>query len=204
MSTYLSLDLDFFNARRWRSEQRHLEIVADHLAQVAAFVRARRVPCVAVMNHQQMLRFVNASGCTRLVNVDTHSDLTEAGVEEFNCGTWVSYVAWRKNGAYHWHHGDKAKHGECSASPSGLFSAGKTPKMRAALVGWKTVTHTRDKEMPKLTPDITSIGVCLSPSFVDGAEVVTEVLQQWTKKHGIPYVRGRWDERFSTPRKPKS
>lgn len=199
MSTYLSLDLDFFNAAG-RGKPRFLDLVEQNLERVGEFIRARGVPAVAVMNHQQMLRFVDASGCNRLLNVDTHSDLAETDVDEFCCGTWVSYVKWRKTGSYVWHHGYSAGRGDCSARDV-LFKP-RSPYNRGERSGWESVFHIRRLGMPPLTEDITSVGVCLSPSYVDFPDESAELLREWTKKYNVPYVRGRKDEHFGVTRRP--
>lgn len=200
MGTYLSLDLDFFNAAGEGDRPTFLRLVDEHLDRVAKFVKRRGVPCVAVMNHQQMLRFVDDSGCDTLLNVDTHSDLAEADVTEFSCGTWVSYVSWRKKGRYVWHHGYTAYRGDCSGNVN-LFRP--RPRFeRGQLSGWNDVIHRRSIKMPALTNNITSIGVCLSPSYVDYAKETGDMLRDWVKKHNIRYVKGRLDEHFAFTRTP--
>lgn len=201
MSTYLSLDLDFFNAHEHKVPALFVNLVEHHLERVAAFVKQRGIPCTAVMNHQQMLRFVDESGCDTLLNVDTHSDLAEKTVDEFSCGTWVSFVSWRNKGHYRWRHGYTAYRGDCSGSHH-LF-APRPCHRRGQLSGWKDVTHTRSVYMPELTEDITAVGVCLSPSYVDFPEETGEFLRDWCKKHNIPYVKGRLDEHFGVTRRPK-
>lgn len=201
MSTYFSLDLDFFNAAGRSARPLFLGLVKHNLECVAEFVRRRKVPCVAVMNHQQMLRFVDESGCDTLLNVDTHSDLAKADIEDFSCGTWVSYVKWRKTGKYVWHHGYTAYRGDCSGGAN-LFCA-RPRHERGQMSGWMDVDHKKTVRMPTLSNDITAVGICLSPSFVDFPEETGELLRDWTKRHGIPYVRGRLFEHFSVPRKPR-
>ena len=201
MRTYLSLDLDFFNAVSNEVYPVFMSTVEHHLEEISKFIKSRGTPCVAVMNHQQMLRFVDDSGCDTLLNVDTHSDLAEANVDEFSCGTWVSYVKWRREGRYIWRHGYTAFRGDCSGNVN-LFGP-RPARERGVLSGWKNVAHVRTRNMPELTEDIQSIGICLSPSYVDFPEETGEVLRGWAKKNNVPYVKGRIDEHFGVRRKPR-
>jgi hypothetical protein len=201
MATYLSLDLDFFNAAGKQVEPVFFGLVEKHLKQVGEFVKRTGTPCVAVMNHQQMLPFVDESGCDTLLNVDTHSDLADTGVNEFSCGTWVSYVKWRATGKYVWQHGYSAYHGDCS-SFSNLYRP-RPGRQRGEMSGWRFATHVQNRQMPRLTSAIKSIGVCLSPSYVDFSEETGEIMRNWAKKYGIRYVKGRLDENFSVPRIPR-
>ena len=200
MSTYLSLDLDFFNASGRSAEPLFLGLVEYNLERVAEFVKRRKIPCVAVMNHQQMLRFVDQSGCDTLLNVDTHSDLAEASIDALSCGTWVSYVKWRKTGQYIWHHGYTAYRGDCSGGAN-LFCPRPRHK-RGQMSGWRDVHHKKTTRMPPLGNDIKAVGVCLSPCYVDFPEETGELLRDWYDRHRIPYVKGRLDEHFSVPRRP--
>ncbi len=197
---YLSLDLDFFNAHNMRSPRAFLSLVELHLNRVADFVHRWSLPCVAVTNHQQMLPFVNDSGCDVLLNVDTHSDLAEKDITDFSCGTWVSYVSWRKHGKYLWHHGDRVDAGEC-AWPRPLFNPRPSVR-RGEMAGWKHADHRRSKQMPRLTESITAVGVCWSPSYVASSDDTGALLRGWAKKNGIRFLKGRLDEHFSVRRRP--
>lgn len=202
MPTYLSLDLDFFNAAGKGVEPTFCNLVENRLEAVGRFIRRHNIPATAVMNHQQMLRFVNESGCDTLLNVDSHSDLAERNVDEFNCGTWVTFVDWRSKGRFVWHHGFATYYGDCSGDAN-LFGEKQTPKYRSKTSGWKAVEHVRSEVMPALTRDITHIGVCLSPSYVDFVDLSYDMMMSWCRKYDVPYVRGRRDEHFSVLRKPK-
>lgn len=96
--TYLSVDIDFFAPPYYASDEEVLTFL-DLLRDVAA---KKNVPIHAMMNHNQMLKYVDCSSARRLINLDAHSDLADKDVDERNIGTWISYVKWRKEGEYFW------------------------------------------------------------------------------------------------------
>lgn len=65
-TAYVSIDMDFWESAKIadRSIRRFLDTIPS-------------VPKIAVMNHQQLLRHINSLPADVLVNVDTHSDLTD-------------------------------------------------------------------------------------------------------------------------------
>jgi len=88
MGTYLSIDLDY-----WQND-------ADELAAIRFLhkILGLRVPKVIFHEHDSLLEFVNESGCSKLINVDYHSDFANFGnihemeTEGCNCGTWVDFA----------------------------------------------------------------------------------------------------------------
>lgn len=158
MKTYLSVDLDFWNNLKPKQLEADLRRIISH-------AQKENIPINAVMNHQQMLPLVNNSGATRLLNIDTHSDLASFDVQSFNCGTWVSYVKWRKRGAYAWYHRLSVSSGECSAYP--IFNQiGVNHKY----VDWKFVFRQRVKRLPKidsLFKKCVGVCLCMSPAYSD-------------------------------------
>lgn len=191
MSTYLSFDLDFFNYPHAEEGQR-LNKVRECLRQLHGFAVEHRIPIISVMNHQQMLPFVDNSNCDVLLNVDTHSDLVRSSYNVLNCGTWISYVRWRKRGKYIWWHGSKCSFGDCNGDEGFIFRDNGT--IDAGQSDWRRIRHMRTFRMPRLTTDIRSIGVCLSPMYVDSPHEVHGIFKEWIKRHNIPYVKGRWNE----------
>ena len=189
MKTYLSFDLDYYNYTS--TTLKMLAKIEKTLNDITAFSQEYRVPVLAVMNHQQLLTDVNNSQCDTLINVDTHSDLVAYEDSfELNCGTWVSYVKWRKNGSYFWIHADETSYGDCSGDAQ-IFVAG-----RRYNTDWRRCFHKRSKLFPELGPDIKSIGVCLSPDYVDSYGKVLNIFKKWVKLNNIPYLKGRTDESF--------
>jgi len=197
MSTYLSVDLDFWN-------NQFEEVAEDDLEHIFAGAKKLGIPTVAVMNHQQLTPFVNRSGATKLVNIDTHSDLADKYVEYRNCGTWVSYVKWRAKGKYKWVHRLSLFVGECNSGNPIFMDVGPA---RMNLVDWSEVSHERVKYLPKansLLTDCCSIGFVLSPSYTN--HELQPIFKQMVKKYNIPYLKGTRNEEnklsWATP--PKS
>lgn len=172
---YLSLDIDF-----WRTA----EPAIAGLRRLTRFADKRRIPLYVVMNHQQLLPYVNASRARTLINVDEHSDLASMYVDALDCGSWVAYVRWRDEGRYLWvrSHED-ASNGCCSIGPPPWDDH-----------DWN-VADTRYADQDKalkglLTDDVVGIGVCLSPTYapIDVYDAARELLQ------GRPYKKGRLND----------
>jgi hypothetical protein len=183
MRTYLSIDIDFWN---------NLEAAERVLTKL--LLRRGDIPTIAVMNHQQLLPMVNESNADVLVNIDEHSDLCDTSVSRFECGSWVSYVKWRKNGKYVWlrnNHGT-AK-GNCNHDASGWDSGTDWLVTKSYFRGQWT-------DLCKYLPDCVGIGLCMSPSFsVCGAP---ELFRMLVKAFDLPYKRGRSKEWFNCTRRP--
>ena len=192
MKTYLSIDMDFWNGRTTEYVESDLDALLRELHQ-------RNVPMIAVMNHQQLTNVISASSARVLINVDMHSDLADTGVDVFECGTWVSYVKWRKHGKYAWIHRHPAYEGECNSIP--IFAHG----VKKHLSDWKHITHNFVRKLPpvqELVSDCVGAGLVLSPSYV--YEEYEPIFRKLVQKYNIPYKRGRRNEpEFLVDRKPK-
>ena len=124
----------------------------------------RRQPLM-VMNHQQLLRHVNESGAEKLINVDAHSDIcARSETTRLQCGTWISYVKWRKSGTYVWVRNDPdARAGNCNDAPDRPRSAWSQGS------DWWKVSTVYEKKLP--TPklyqneELVGVGIALSPGF---------------------------------------
>ena len=176
MSTYLSVDIDYWTV----AETAEL--------QLTLMLRAMqgKVPIIAVMNHQQLLPEVNASGADTLVNIDEHSDLTDRYTTFLDCGSWVSYVKWRKTGRYLWVRPNRSPAiGACNGS-DGWDSA----------TDWDR-TNTRYVDPGKMSiekylPDCVGIGICMSPDYATAP--VIRVFKDLVKLYDLPYRKGRVKE----------
>lgn len=176
MKTYLSVDVDFwFEPTRAREQLMLL------------MQRIGKIPVIAVMNHQQMLREVNASNARRLINVDEHSDLAERDVTTFQCGTWASYVNWRHQGEYVWIRPDVSYQGSCNGDDRAIWNFG---------TDWKhSVSRHISRKNLKLTTylqDCVGVGICMSPAYAPTD--VIEVFREIVDRYGIPYRKGRLNE----------
>jgi hypothetical protein len=176
MKTYLSVDVDFWCDAEQARQQLHLLLKSRSLRRITT----------ACMNHQQMLREVNASGARRLRNIDAHSDLAEQNVEVLNCGTWVSYVSWRKEGEYIWVRPDRNFNGSCNGH-SGTWNND---------TDWK---RSRSRYISNTKLDITDyldecvgIGICMSPAYAPNE--VQQVFRDLVGEYNIPYRKGLMSE----------
>lgn len=194
-NAFVSIDIDFWNPLNHTS-------LRPYLDQLTALCRGRYcIPLSAVTNHQQMLPLVNASGATRLVNLDTHSDLADPTAAELSCGTWVGYCKARQVGHYHWIHADTHEKGECN----GEWPIFRPRGVDHDLTDWELVTHERVRRAPaldKLLNGAVAVCVCSSPSYsYDG---LLDQFTAWRKEHAIPYRKGRLDEHFGRKATPPS
>ena len=185
MKTYLSVDIDFFNDPELCRKQ--LRLLMNRIG--------KRIPVLAVMNHQQMLLEVNASEARRLINIDQHSDLAEVGVSKLNCGTWISYVRWRKDGEYIWIRSHADYQGSCNGDDRGNW---------AKDVDWGPCSSQYIKqENIKVTAylcDCVGVGICMSPAYASKA--VTDVFREIVDQYGIPYRKGLMNESNSRKVRP--
>ena len=185
MKTFLSIDIDFWNDLKPERLEADLRFIIER-------AKKKNLPINAVMNHQQMTPLVNESGALRLLNIDTHSDLASFDVRSFNCGTWVSYVKWRKKGTYAWYHRLSVSHGECSVYP--IF---RRDGVNHKFVDWKSVDRQQVKRLPKLNflfNECVGVCLCMSPAYSDWQ--FRDVFRNLVKEYGIPYKRGREDEDY--------
>ena len=175
MRTYLSIDIDFWN---------DLDAAETSLSRL--LLRRGDIPTLSVMNHQQLLQDVDESDADRLVNVDEHSDLTDTTVNIFECGSWISYVRWRKRGEYLWIRNQRGTiHGSCNRY-RGYWDAGSD---------WgetRGIFRRQEIDLCLYLQECVGIGLCLSPSFcVCGAEDLFKML---VKMFDIPYKKGKHNE----------
>ena len=185
MSTYLSIDIDFWNWQVKSTAERDL----DRLFWLASKLQ---IPTIAVMNHQQLTGYVTESKARKLVNIDTHSDLGDRWVSRYNCGSWVSYVPWRTEGEYKWIHRHSLKDGECNF-PTSIFMPGT--KAKKSLIEWKEASHNQVEAMPspsKLLRNCSNIGFVLSPSYCDDG--LEDVFRYIVGKYKLQYAKGVRDE----------
>jgi hypothetical protein len=87
MSTYLSVDLDFFNTKPPADLVKFFYKVRNHYSRP-----------VLVESHEDLVEHVNQNQPTMLINVDEHSDylefeeLKEGLNRKCHCGNWVNHV----------------------------------------------------------------------------------------------------------------
>ena len=105
MSTYLSIDIDFWKKQR--------DLV--HMKKFLEIAKGASPNILIVDSHEQLKSHVNKSGCNTLINVDYHSDIYDIAhphydhthdpyERKYNCGTWVNFVNCRNKGSFTWIH----------------------------------------------------------------------------------------------------
>jgi hypothetical protein len=192
---YTSIDIDFFNDIATTDET---DAYLDYIFQT---VKECSIPCVAVMNHQQLIPFVNACPARQLINLDEHSDLGNEEETWLDCGSWVNYITWRNRGEYVWLHAGSLIAGECSGGDKPIFTDKRSIGNKNC--GWKKSSHKRINTLPTIPALLSScfgVGFCLSPSFrINSLE---PVFHRIVKKYKIPYLKGRRNEHFGVHRKP--
>jgi len=173
MKKYLSVDCDYW----YDADQAERQLIL-----LMQKLRAG-VPVIAVMNHQQMLPEVNASGALQLINIDEHSDLSEKTVGSFDCGTWVSYVKWRQQGTYIWVRPDKSYQGSCNGDDRATWNA---------LTDWKysdsRYIARKNLRITNYLQDCVGVGLCMSPAYA--CSDVIRVFRHIVKHYDIPYRKG--------------
>ena len=174
---FLSIDIDYWNNHgivdhnKERNCYNYLESLMRH-------------PKVSyVYHHHQMLPLVNDSPCRDLINIDDHSDLTDTDIDNLNCGTWITYVKWRKEGSYTWVHGPDGW--DCNGRDRPIFNK---KYIRYKLSDWKYLNQSLRKPSQAFIENADQICVCLSPSFSD--KPLQEIFHNWRKKYHIQGKRG--------------
>lgn len=184
---FLSIDLDF-----WLTPEPALKSIAD----VMKYAAEHNIPLNVMMNHQQMLPHVNHSAARTLVNLDQHSDARDVRVDRFDCGSWISYVNWRKDGQFVWakNNPDMAR-GNCNWKFNAPWNQN---------IGWGlTRADILDQKfnIHDLLKDAFGIGICLSPAYT--YKQVYDAVRPILK--GLPYQPGwtRENERYKAMKPPK-
>jgi hypothetical protein len=196
---YLSIDIDFWEEK---------EAATRTLNRIFSRVPPKATK-IAVMNHQQMCKYVDSSKATTLINVDQHSDVCTATINRFECGSWVSYVKWRKEGKYLWvRNSTSTSDGSCNGYGFG------------AATGWKYGSDWKELESfykaQSFNVDglcdfskIVGVGLCLSPAYnADRKWHSTKYIwaeplfRELVKKYKFPNIKGQRRETIAATRKP--
>lgn len=181
MTTYLSIDMDYFNGDADLYGPAEMYVRLERLLRRAS---GKSIPLIAVMNHQQLLPFVNASGATQLDNIDEHADIESTTCDQLSCGSWVSYVAWRRTGTYRW----ITPQGGGSDCVRIMYD-----QRNRAWSDWGRLTYTsRAPSVSSLLADCAGVGICLSPAYVD--PVLEPVFRRLVRDFGIRYLKGQRSE----------
>lgn len=197
MTTYLSIDFDFFNDNNFELVEKTLRNVIEKSIEL-------KIPIISVMNHHQLLShvdnaFKNHNNCT-LINVDYHADICSSiDLEWFNCGTWISYVKNRSNFDYIWIYPNnprfKTYNGSCQTEDKNIPWDYQ--------VDWKSVIgkSCSINKIPLLvTQEVIEIGLCMSPWWSHTHQQA--LFYDLVREYKIPYKKGKLDEGGYIIRKP--
>jgi len=167
---YLSIDIDFWNC-----------LGVDNLIETLELVRDSGKLRQVCDNHRCLLKSVNKSGCTTLINVDTHSDIVSDSDLEYlrhskypilNCGTWVNHVNKCLRSEFVWFY-PKDYGLRCETEGN--------PFAEPEKIGWKTVQETPVSLFPiDLIADATDIGIAVSYYWLE--RELTKEKVQWVFK----------------------
>lgn len=193
---FLSIDFDF-----WNYDQ---DLFIDHVRYFIKYAEKKRIDVTAVTNHQQMLRYVDASDARILFNLDTHSDLVTKKVSIFDCGSWVSYVKWRRLGTYIWMHAGSLNDGDCSSFRGGDFFGHHDKKIDYTETDWRQLKRISvQNELNQMSisrrlcgamPYVSAISFCTSPGYTNHS--LFKLGKNLLQFYNIPILRGRLDEKF--------
>lgn len=190
MGSYLSIDVDYFNHTTSYQDKYSVE---NELGTLLNTCVRNNIPVIAVMNHQQMLPYVDSSKANSLINIDTHADLTDSFVNFLDCGTWVSYVSWRKRGSYTWIRAQRGyKEGNCNR-----------PFKWNTGTDWgstEAIRHTTSINQ-FLLGDCVGVGLCMSPAY--SFEEWVLIFRRLVKEFRIPYIKGDLTENKRVNRSPR-
>jgi len=166
MKIYLSIDLDF-----WNQGSHSYPHMKRFLREAISYVPRKRL--FVVDSHEKLISSVNRSGCDTLINIDWHSDLSNRLDPSFkdnpeynkvNCGSWASFIKWRKDGIYTWIHPYevrwRSERGYCHAP----LRPENNPFLHPQLSGWMFAHQKRNKHPEKIIPwsFVHSVGIAFS------------------------------------------
>jgi len=203
LKNFISIDIDYFQGGQGggASPAQAEKFLVEFLAET----QGRDIPMVAVMNHQQLLPYVNKAGklgVRQLINVDMHSDL--AGFTDpnkpnhivYNCGTWVAFVKWRMQGQYLWIRSDQ------DFDPGNCNGGDDTKHFWNSNTDWlKTSTecyepkHQLPEHLYRYLPQCVGLGLCMSPGYANISYV--NLFRKIVKFFDISYKKGRKEEGFA-------
>lgn len=192
-SVFLSVDFDFWN------------YCPNNFYQDISFLiqlgKKYKIPITAVTNHQQMLRYIDKDKARVLINLDTHNDIITKDSNIFDCGSWVSYVKWRKDGTYLWIHAGPVCEGDVSAFRGGNFYDFRDPlRIDYTHTDWKLLKRIpaslyrlkMSSILKRYLSQISFISFCVSPAYTEMD--LQKLGKALLKTKDIPILRGRKDE----------
>ena len=155
---YLSIDIDY-----WSKHSQSRKEAIEYIDEVIKLC-PQNIKCV--IYHHRLLPHINKSKSDTVYNIDFHSDLSDR-VPNYcmNEGTWANFVKFKSTGKFIWFYPFKECYdflGRCDSEENPFDSP-------TDVAGWRHAEHKLYK--PSLdwlkTKDITGIGFCISPDYID-------------------------------------
>jgi hypothetical protein len=187
MSVYLSVDLDY-----WGANENDKPFCTRFINRLFSL----NVPILVVREHHHMLTDVNNSGCSHIEHVDYHSDLVDWPREgkkftdlqydsrmNLNCGSWLSYVMWRRRGSIRWRYPID----NCFRTPDALGMCHTLVNpFEFDVSGWYKTSHQSGlSDLP--WRDISKIGIAISDDYwFDEGETYENVLPRLIGESKLP------------------
>lgn len=187
MKTFLSVDLDYFACRPYRSAPVHEEDITGFLKKIAKL----NVPKTVVIDHHHMFADLYEHRPDKIVHVDYHSDLTRLDPKlRFDEGTYFCFLPETEKIDYLWVLPDRES---CIYSDWGLCYYDEDGRAILPKDVFKT-TKTRVGTRYIPWKEITFVSIALSPDWTAFNELGRDALlavQSWTDD---PDVLGKIDE----------
>lgn len=183
MKIYLSIDLDY-----WNRGPKCFGHMRKFLTEALGYVPKSRINVID--SHENMIPFINESGCDELINMDWHSDISnrfdpdfkdQEGWNMLNCGTWVTYIKWKGNGKYTWIHPYAAKYRDRRGYCHLPLGRKNNPFNNASVSGWKVTVQKHHQAPERIIPwsFVHGIGIAFSYDWINSlqlAEIAGNVL----------------------------
>ena len=175
MKTHLSIDLDYWSSNRCRIRPR------TFFRKLATLGLSYRL----YMYHQDVVPQVNTSGCSRLINMDYHSDFCDGSpsVSRINVrpceGDWVDWINWRKNGEFVWAPPNYSRCVEGGSGRCDAFGHKNWPYLEKN--EWAKVRVTKKPEDVVSWKDIVDISIVVSPGYVDFTDLIRDGIPDMLK-----------------------
>ena len=153
---------------------------------------------LVVNSHEKLLKHINQSNCSTLINLDFHSDLSNDCVDlEYNEGTWANFVKWQLTGNFLWLY---PNHYQCIVNQDGLCNSEDFDPFIDKVCGWKTVERKHgyvDLFDNNLLNNVKFIGITTSYSWLTREQFKASYLRKLIKCGKNQSIEDRIYKNFS-------
>ena len=167
MSTYLSIDLDYFIGlnKNDADKFRCLNLVNKALE--------LRVPTIVVDTHHGLTNHINKMGqvhdINHLINIDFHDDIVTDGYG-LNEGSWVTFINWKDNGQYEWRY---PNYDRCVKQFQGVCDCNVDIFKAPVVAGWGDCIRKQGTRGIDWA-DIKAVGICMSGFWLFSEATMTK------------------------------